>query len=123
MFSDMILEQQQQSRALIYQLLFLRLVCAPRSVFYSNATLSAPVNRVLCLAADARYRTAADAAPASQHWPGVEESSPSEEEWRKQSAPTYRAYAFNDAEVAELGRAGGLGMLGTRFHRHTTVNW
>lgn len=53
----------------------------------------------------------------------MEESSPSEEEWMKQAAPTYRAYAFNDAEVAALGKAGGLGMLGTRFHRRTTVNW
>ena len=53
----------------------------------------------------------------------MEESSPSEEEWRKQAAPTYTAYPWNDAEVAELGKAGGLGMLGHKFHRKTTVNW
>ena len=53
----------------------------------------------------------------------MEESSPSEEEWRKQAAPTYTAYPWNDAEVAELGKAGGLGMLGYKFHRQTTVNW
>ena len=53
----------------------------------------------------------------------MEESSPSEEEWRKQAAPTYTAYPWNDAEVAESGKAGGLGMLGFKFHRQTTVNW
>ena len=61
--------------------------------------------------------------PRQQIWPGVEESSPSEEEWRKQAAPTYTAYPWNDAEVAELGKSGGLGMLGTKFHRKTTINW
>ena len=63
-------------------------------------------------------------APQQQQWPGVEESSPSEEEWRAQKGPTYKAYAFNDAEVAQqLGKAGGQGMLGYRFYRKTTINW
>ena len=62
--------------------------------------------------------------PQQQQWPGVEESSPSEEEWRAQKGPTYKAYAFNDAEVAQqLGKAGGQGMLGYRFYRKTTINW
>lgn len=74
--------------------------------------------------ADAAHRrTDSTAPPRQQTWPGVEESSPSEEEWRKQAAPTYSAYPWNDAEVAELGKAGGLGMLGTKFHRKTTINW
>ena len=74
--------------------------------------------------ADAAHRrTDSSAPPRQQTWPGVEESSPSEEEWRKQAAPTYSAYPWNDAEVAELGKAGGLGMLGHKFHRKTTVNW
>lgn len=73
--------------------------------------------------ADAAHRRAYSAAPPNQQqWPGVEESSPSEEEWRKQADPTFKAYAFNDAEV-ELGKAGGHGMLGYRFFRKTTVNW
>ncbi|BDA41271.1 Cellulose synthase 1 [Coccomyxa sp. Obi] len=37
--------------------------------------------------------------------------------------PTYKAFAFNDAERADLSAAGGLGMLGYRYHRRTTVNW
>ena len=62
--------------------------------------------------------------PQQQQWPGVEDSSPSEEEWRRQKDPTYHAYAFNDAEVAQqLGKAGGQGMLGYKFYRNTTINW
>ena len=78
-------------------------------------------------AADApRTSTAAPGnIPQQQQWPGVEESSPSEEEeWRRQKDPMYKAYAFNDAEVAQqLGKAGGQGMLGHRFYRKTTINW
>lgn len=41
------------------------------------------------------------------------------------SAPQYKAYAFNDEEDGrgDLQSAGGLGMLGYRFHRHTRINW
>ena len=36
-----------------------------------------------------------------------------------------QAYAFNDEEDGrgDLQSAGGLGMLGYRFHRQTKINW
>ena len=33
------------------------------------------------------------------------------------------AYPFSDPEMGALEKAGGLGMLGHRFYRRTTVNW
>ena len=33
------------------------------------------------------------------------------------------AHAFTDPEMGALEKAGGLGMLGHRFYRQTTVNW
>lgn len=47
------------------------------------------------------------------------------EEADAEKPPTYKAFAFNDEEFggAELAGAFGLGMLGYRFHRRTTVNW
>ena len=55
-------------------------------------------------------------------WPDAHGEVTSEDVSEKQP-PAYKAYAFNDAERADLSAAGGLGMLGYRFHRRTTVNW
>ena len=33
------------------------------------------------------------------------------------------AYPFSDPEMGGLVKAGGLGMLGHRFYRQTTINW
>lgn len=59
--------------------------------------------------------------PATE-WPDAHgELVTSEDGGEKQ--PTYKAFAFNDAERADLAAAGGIGMLGYRFHRRTSVNW
>jgi hypothetical protein len=43
---------------------------------------------------------------------------------REPSATIYKAHAFDDEELAsDLQGAGGLGMLGYRFHRKTIINW
>ncbi len=55
-------------------------------------------------------------------WPDAHGELTSEDGSEKQP-PAYKAFAFNDAERADLSAAGGLGMLGYRFHRRTTVNW
>lgn len=43
---------------------------------------------------------------------------------KQESPPGFSAYPFNDPELGSaLDKAGGLGMLGHRFHRQTTINW
>ncbi len=103
------------------------------------AFLSSPEHVRDLIPADAPWRrdsAAAAAAAAAAHgaqlqppqpqpaaeWPDAHGDLVTSEDGAEKP-PMYKAFAFNDAERADLAAAGGIGMLGYRFHRRTTVNW
>ncbi|KAK9908885.1 hypothetical protein WJX75_004221 [Coccomyxa subellipsoidea] len=99
----------------------------PAPVHYPAVT-DAPWRRDSAAAAAAAANGAPPPPPQPQppqpatEWPDAHgELVFSEDGGEKQ--PTYKAFAFNDAERADLAAAGGIGMLGYRFHRRTSVNW